>query len=490
MQNTACTQASGLQMGGRWLLALIMMFPGWLQAQQAGVVLEDVVQQVLLDNPQLEIGRQQVLRAEALREQADGRFDWGVYANAGVLRRYVPEARGDLLTTDSELTTYWTTQVGVRKQFENGVSIGPGISLYSGDDDAAEAAFQAVSRPMVNLNIPLMRGAGESVVTAESNAAASLVEAARADRQHAAAQLLTSAVIAYWKALAAAERLSTLQRAEAPAAEFVATLEQLAKQGESSPAVHDQARADLMLRRLEISQASSELRSARRQLAVALGIATFEPRVIGELPHPASLSEPVLADDAMLTRMALQRRPDLVAIRQRLQAQDIRLLAARDQLRPKVDLSLDFEHVMLHYEQSLENRSAKGGVAQKQASLQELRLQLEQREREVRAELQDALALLRSARLDSEQATASVALYGRLVEELRREVGLGEAASSEYTLMQDRLARSQAKAIAARLQYATAIANLRLATGTTGIAQADQPALIAQRFRAWSQAYE
>ncbi|MES9881143.1 MAG: TolC family protein [Sedimenticola sp.] len=486
MQDTAYKQAMSLKIGQGLLLALIMIVPGWLHAQQTGLVLEDVVQQVLRENPQLQIGRQQVLHAEALHDQADGQFDWGVYANAGLERRYVPVARGDLLTSRSELNSYWTTQIGVRKQFQNGVSIGPGVVFYSGSDGATEAADQAVSRPMVNLNIPLMRGAGKQVVMEDSNAAAGLVEAARADGQHAAAQVLTSAVIAYWKALAAAERLSVLERAEIPAADFVASLQQLVEQGESPPALHDQARADLMLRRLEIGQASSELHSARRQLAAALGSAGFEPQVAGQLPQPGALREPAPVDDALLTRMALERRPDLVAMKQRLQAQDIRLLAARDQLRPKVDLSVDFEHVMLHYEQSLGKRAAKGGVAQKQANLEELRLQLQQRERQVHAEVGDALALLRGARRDSEQAIASVALYRTLVEEARRKVRLGEAVNSEYTLMQDRLARSHAKEIAVRLQYVTAVASLRLATGTTGIEQADRPALITQRFRAWN----
>ncbi len=490
MQDTAYKQAMSLKTGRGLLLALIMIVPGWLHAQQAGLVLDDVVQQVLLENPQLQIGRQQVLHAEALHDQADGQFDWGVYANAGLERRYVPVARGDLLTTGSTLSRYWTTQMGVRKKFQNGVSIGPGVALYSSDDDVEEAAFQTVSRPMVNLNIPLMRGAGKQVVTADSNAAAGLVEAVRAEGRYAAAQVLTSAVIAYWKALAATERLSVLERAEVPAAAFVTSLQQLVEQGESPPAVHDQARADLMLRHLEISQASSELQSARRQLAAALGSATFEPQVTGQLPRLGALREPAPADDASFTRMALERRPDLVALKQRLKAQDIRLLAARDQLRPKVDLSVDLEHVMLRYEQSLGQRTAAGGVAQKQATLEELRLQLQQRERQVHTEVRDALALLHSARRDSEQATAAVKLYLTLVKEARRKAGLGEAANSEYTLMQDRLARSHAKAIAARLQYATALASLRLATGTTGIEQADRPALIAQRFRAWNNSDE
>lgn len=482
--NTVSGVPDGLRVA---VLAGALLLSGWAAGQPAVLGLGDVVQRVLQGNPQLEIGRQKVLGAEARQEQAQGRFDWGVYANAGMQRRYVPVSRGDLLTTHSTLDNLWVTEMGVRRQFRNGVSIGPGVALYQSDNDAAEAAFQAVSRPMINLNIPLMRGAGEAVVTADSSAAAELVQAVRAETRQAAARLLTDAVIAYWDAVAATEQLAALKSAAAPAARFVASLQNLAEHGESAPAVYEQARADLLLRRLEIDQAETESERVRRRLALTLGDDTSElPQVGGHLIRIDDHQDSLPADAASIVQLALKRRMDLDALKQRLGAEEIRLVAARDRLQPKVDLSVDLDQVMLRYEQTLERHGANGDVRQRQAALQELRLQLRQRERQIRSEVLDALGRLRSARRDAGRAATSVDLYQSLVKEARRKVRLGEAANSEYTLLQDRLARSRNKEIAAHREYAIALASLRLATGTTGVEQDAAPAQIAGRFSAWT----
>ena len=131
-----------------------------LQAQT--VRLEDVIAAALRGNPLTQHEDEKVRRASGLLQQAQGAFDWTTAAEAGWQRLYVPRSVNGLLTNQLDTPSVFTANLGAGRVFHNGIQIQPGISLATGASDLSGRTYGLTEpRPMLNITVPLFKGAGE-----------------------------------------------------------------------------------------------------------------------------------------------------------------------------------------------------------------------------------------------------------------------------------------------------------------------------------------
>jgi outer membrane protein len=236
----------------------------------------------------------------------------------------------------------------------------------------------------------------------------------------------------------------------------------------------------------------ASLFAARHALGVAMGLPA--DRILS-LPLPSD-PFPAVADALppvpALLAAAVAARADLEAIRQRERSAQTLIVSARDALRPRLDLNLNFgvtgmaegigvpplvtafgrnftgptASASFSYSRPMENNSAKGLLARSDAVVRQTRLQIDDLTRNIQSNVAVAQNdLARSAervRLFREAG----GLYLAAVDDERQKMQLGLATIIDLVLVEDRLTRSRLDEISALRTYAQALARLRYETGT------------------------
>ncbi|HEY5790017.1 MAG TPA: TolC family protein, partial [Gammaproteobacteria bacterium] len=337
------------------LTALAAAWPGASRAEPA-VDLAAVLQAALGRTEAAPAAQRAVQRRQAELARAEAAFDWQLQARASVERRDVIVERNGFLTSDTDTETFFSSQLGARRQLRNGISIAPALRLTSGLDDADEAVGGLGSGIGLGLEMPLLRGAGRPAAVAAEEAAREQLRAAESELEFARQRELVAAATGYWDALAARAEEQAAQRLLELAERGATLVEALVRQGEADEGRLASWRSDAAKRRLELNVARQQVQLAGIALARQLGRPTHGealPEVAGGLPAPAAPSAVDAAYLAGLVEQAYRQRPDLRALAQHRQAAEARLAVASDGTRPRLNLLLDADAVTLAYARSL-----------------------------------------------------------------------------------------------------------------------------------------
>jgi outer membrane protein TolC len=184
-----------------------------------------------------------------------------------------------------------------------------------------------------------------------------------------------------------------------------------------------------------------------------------------------------------LVQAAVMRRQDLQAMARYDLAQSERLRGARDGLLPRVDVNVDTTRVMLRLSQSLGRDIAEGQVAEAVAAQSEARLNRQQLERQIRRDVEEQLTNLRVALTNLTALARSATLLANVVADAEQRFQAGVITLAEYRAIQAELTQAERQVIDARLQFASSLAGLRLATGTITAGEGAAPAVVAVLFR-------
>ena len=463
------------------------------QAQSTLSVL-DAARITLVEQPSIKFQREQVAVAEGVLQTASGRFDMLFGGSVDRSRNALPLRLQDQPATLSTAITNQTRYaIGLDKPLRSGLIISPSIGVTRLDPTFDPLA---TNRAAVGFGItqPLMRGRGAAVVTAQEQAARFDVTASTEDLRQTAAISVFQTAIAYWQYVAATRNLDVVRASEARARRLVEETQTLINAGNRPAAEIRQVNGNLAERialRTSFQQSQFE---ARQTLGLAMGLPLDQAAA---LPLPADGFPPItetmpVPGDPALLEAAIRGRADLEAIRQRELGTQHLITAARDALKPQVDLNLSFGYSGLTEDapftglfsslgnrldgpnflasvavsRSQENNFARGQLARTEAASRQTRIRIDDLARSIRSGVvvaQDELA--RSAervRLLREAA----GLYGTAVEDERAKLQLGLSTIIDLVLIEDRLTRSLLEEISANLSYASALTRLRFETGT------------------------
>jgi outer membrane protein TolC len=452
------------------------------------VTLEQAVGAAAMTSPTVLREDATVQRAEGQLQQARGAFDWNAQAESGWERLYVPEERNGFLTTDTHIVDGWRTTLGVGKMFRNGVSVQPGVTFYSDvDASVGQTLGLTQTRPVLNLTVPIFRGYGEdSAAASNERAAQSALEGSRLGRAFAEQRAVFDAAVTFWRCLAAARQLQTLQARQMTTDAEVEALRMQVQSGTAEQTALDRAVANQAVQQSAVAATASADQSCRRDLAQTMGLPpeADPPQVTGEFPEFEPLADEIARlNGPALVQAAVMRRQDLQAMARYDLAQSERLRGARDGLLPRVDVNVDTTRVMLRLSQSLGRDIAEGQVAEAVAAQSEARLNRQQLERQIRRDVEEQLTNLRVALTNLTALARSATLLANVVADAEQRFQAGVITLAEYRAIQAELTQAERQVIDARLQFASSLAGLRLATGTITAGEGAAPAVVAVLFR-------
>jgi outer membrane protein TolC len=304
----------------------------------------DAVTRALEGNHELQIQREAVALAEAGRRRADGAYDTTFRLDSRLRHRTEPfntifsgAPAGELAPT----VTSWATNAVFGRLFATGAeaSVSTGLLLDTTDNIYTLLAPAWLTTAVLDVRQPLMRGRN-------IDPARQAVRVGAADRERSVYALgrtvnetIAAVERAYWTLVAAREqvwvRRRTIALAEQQRADTLARLEA----GTAAETDLSQPDAEIARRRGELFVAEEAAVRAEQALKVLLLPAPEDAwwdRRIEPSDAPEGLVTPPEPEAAVA--QALARRPEVAELATALARADILIEAARDRLRPSLDL--------------------------------------------------------------------------------------------------------------------------------------------------------
>lgn len=365
-------------------------------------------------------------------------------------------------------------------------------------DKPKDANFGGLgSEDMWNLGIGfsldafLLRGRGVEATGAFEKSARINWEASLLTLKQTTAASVLNTVSAYWALVAAEENVRTARQTFDLDTRRVDVTKALIE-GDEIP------RADIS--RVLASQSSdeSQLRSAERSLwearvtlALAMGISVRgeanAPLAADTFPAPLDEAALRAVDVRSLADGAVDRRYDRQASLQLREAGGVLLVAARTDLRPRLDFhgkisanaiaetslantadgwSVPAFTLALDFQLPVGNNAAKGRLLQRDATYAQQSITATDLERNIRANVVQISRSLQATRVQLARAQEAVEAYGRTIDSENEKFRGGQSSLIDTITTQQLQTSALVAYTSARQQYATLVAQLRYETAT------------------------
>ena len=463
---------------------------------EGSLSLAEAIESTLREHPLLHVQEQQVQYNRGAVLRAQSQFDRVITAGGSQSRTYLPLSSVETTVYGpiSAITNLTSVDAEATQQFRNGISAGPMLTVTRTSDNVFTFSGQNQSHLDFQVNIPLLRGRGRDVVTAQEVSSNMEVEASLLDLNQMISDLLFNTATSYWSAVAARRSLDVYRDAETRAKLLLDTAQALIEADKIPRSDASEAQANLADRTASRIGAEEQFLEARQQLAVAMGLGAeqvitgreaTDPLPVGtELPPPGDLQAAISE--------ALRRRADYLAAKKRQGEADVLTVAAKNQLKPQVDLQFSTgysgvkdglrpdQYILstiggvhgidlsggVRYQFPLQNRAAEGGLVQARSTALQAAYHTQESARNIASGVIVAEASVRSAALQLGKVNESVALFRTSLDNEREKYRLGVGSLVDVLTVEDRLTSVLVEQVQAELGYAVALARLRSSTGT------------------------
>lgn len=475
--------------------------------------LRAAVETTLKRDPNIKIQEEQIKFSEGTVLREAGLFDFTLDAAAsyGVIRtprteleRLSIAGRTNEVDTVSDVSNQ---RAAVTKQFRGGPSVSTGVEFNRFHDNLSG---EAINRGNVNfvLNVPLLKGLGTAATGAGEKAARVLGEAAALEYGFVAGQRVLNTAVAYWECLGAEANLQTFTSSAARSSNLLERVKQLVSAGEIPAAELRQTEADVAQKTAEMKAAQQRFFAARQNFGLALGLAGKE---LDEVPLPEARWPLVETNQVApnftgqpVVERSLNRRADYQAAKKNQEAAEILEKAARLNLKPQLDLTMELGYAglaegssysqfyssidprpvngpnaigTLRFIYPIGNKSARGLLAQREALRQQTVLREENLARGIGSAIMVAFSDLEQSSQEVLRAREAVALYQTTVSNEREKLRIGNSTIVDVITIADRLDFAETRATDALVRYAVALAKIRYETGLL-IARNDREATV------------
>jgi outer membrane protein TolC len=300
-------------------------------------------------------------------------------------------------------------------------------------------------------------------------------------------------VKAYWTCVGATESLDILRTWEQQAEKMEATVVRLSHAKLFSPAYVEQAQSYSREKKTRRVNAELDEYKARQALGVAMGIKGLdltEPPVPAQrFPklQPPDLPKPGQYDQVI--KYALAHRQDVKAAQSTQEGLAILAQAARHDLKPRVDLSLNLSYNGVDRGQRpqaflsnlhngltamggvsmdfpLENRTQSGQLRQALAQETQASILRQQLAQSVASDVMVALQEVARTYEAYNVSLEAEKYYAQSVDKERKRFLLGDASFVDVITIEDKYREAELETISARQAHLIALARLRYATGS------------------------
>jgi outer membrane protein TolC len=511
--------------GNRWgvpCAVLAVMAAGCTAAgqTQAPLTLADALQTTLERHPQLGIQEQQVISQRGALQQASGQFD--LLLSGDALQGHTFRAltgfeefqysQYDNFNFNSATTNTSQIDFAGTKEFRNGIIVNPSITDSRVTDNLTNRQGINAGKIQVAATLPLLRGRRSTVVDAQEAASAKQLKAAQFEVNETISGLLATVASSYWTAVAAGKQLEVLRESESSAKALTESVRSLIEADRIPRTDINEAEANLAVRESNRLVGEQRLVEARQQLAIDMGLDATEMSALPEIS--AGFPEEVAPEDiptdsksiGLYIQLALERKPELQALKQREEASQRIAGASRDALRPDLSVKVatgvtglyegtridQYVTAPVHairgeditagitYRFAPGRDAAAGALEQANAAARQTDLQYQDLARRTAAAVAPALLGFRSQALQLRRMREAVQLYRNSVDAEHEKLRMGAGNVMNTISVEDRLTGSLASEVQAQLGYLQALVRLRVATSTivapdqqTGFVDAD-----------------
>jgi outer membrane protein TolC len=463
--------------------------------------LQEAIQTSLENNLQVQVAREvrESTRAGVLVNA--GPFDWNLTSSLTVSRtedfsRF--DQTGFLKSSESESTSRSFT-LGTTKLFSTGgtLSLSYRPSYFSSRSTVDYNVPQPTATSVTpfpydgsltaSFTQPLLKGFGRE--TAESLLIVARKGAAQADLtfQKSIIDLVASTESLYWDVVYAQRNLANKKAALALAQKQLRENQIRVEVGTLAPIEVTSAEAAVALKEQEIITAEAQYLNARDALIRALYPTTERPSGL-ELTDAPGIKA-METDEAAAERMALDRRVELKNARLDLESKQVLETAARNRLKPQLDLTLGYTgnasnrdsysgiqsdvfgskypgyNATLSFAMPIANRAAKGSEGQARANRRSSELSLRDLELGIVLEVRTALRTLEASEKGVKAAEKTRIFREKNLEAEQKKFENGMSTNFFVLQRQDELDQSRASELQAQISYAKAVTSLERAVG-------------------------
>jgi outer membrane protein TolC len=411
----------------------------------------------------------------------------------------------DLGPTPQDMTTTDVTMnAQLSKLFRNGISVSPyvdgayDVTNYRGKPQSVQFGGLGLTdlytfHAGISGVLPLARGRGRDAVAGPERSAELTHQASQMLLAHQRPQSVLNTVLAYW-ALRAAQDTATIQ---AQSLEFQQQLVAVARARVNAGdlAGFELARAQAAEARAQgdLADAQRSLKDARVALATAMGVGATDddttlPRASDDFPPlPPTVTSTPPVD------LALRQRQDLSAATKLTEADQVLTISARANTKPQVDLDLGTFFTALNggsaanalsrwvgpsgsfglqITKPLGNNVLRGQLAEQEAALLTQQINRTDLARQIQLNVIEATTTIQESIRRVQQTQASVGFYQSTIDAEVARLRTGDATLIDTITTQQQQVAALLGLVAARLDLAQRIIQLRfesatLMTGTT-----------------------
>ncbi|ABP64646.1 Outer membrane protein-like protein (plasmid) [Novosphingobium aromaticivorans DSM 12444] len=446
------------------LAALLALLGASLQpARAADLTLQEVLDSSALHAPQILEAMARQRQADARALTAEGQFDLVFDADAQARPLgYYDGSLADLRATRPLQTNGGNLYAGYR------LSTGA-FPTYEGKsitNELGEVRVGAIFSLLRDRLIDERRGRRE---LAESD-----VEIAALDREMVAIGVQRRAVEAYQQWVAAGLRVRAFRELYELAEQRQSSIERQIELGARPAILGVENRQNIVRRNALLVRAEQDLQLQANALSLFLRDPLGRPLVPAADRLPTRMPE-TLVPRLVDTANAIAGRPDLRALLARIEQNGIRTRMAENELRPRLDLRVEASKDIgrgspvrepvegmfgLRFSVPLEQRAAKGRIAEVAAEQDALSLRLRLLEEQVGVEIANLRTQMDGAGRLAALATDEAALARRMAEAERRRFSLGASDFLVVNLREEALADATVREIDAHYRHAAATAEL------------------------------
>lgn len=472
--------------------------------------LAEALQLTLQRAPSVAAARARAEGAVGALAVARSAFDVTLGASTSQTRRDTPLPAGQSAGLASRLASLnHSYNLSASWRLRNGITVSPGLTIERNEDNLNNITALLRSDALVRFTVPMARGAGQRVNTAPEMAASLEVQAAGFALRHATATALVRTAAAYWEHAGAQQALAVQIAALERARRLRDDAGRLAQADEIPSA--DLLKYDVRVLQARQSQASRELavHKAAAELTRAMGLkdASIVLRVTACDRFPDVDSAQVNAwsqamDAPAQLELVTQRRDDLRALQQRLQAAQALLDAQRDNLRPQVDLNVGVgltglaegrspasplaslggslgptALLMLSYTLPVGNRAQEGELVQRIAVRDQLASELQALEDSVALGLATQSRQLRDSIMQLTSAREQAEIQQRVRDNELRRYRAGLSTAFDLLSSEERLTQDQLSVVTELQRLAQLFASARLESGLV-LQNGDEPDVV------------